>query len=685
MVPQILQLPNELLTRILLYLDLPSLKAIEEVDPGFAALAQTPTLRKHYVTTMAQLRCTSNGDVSIDDLLSQVEAAESAWKAFQPVCTLRRSIPPDTAGLYELSGGYIFFGKGEQRQEIYHMPLPTPDAPDPEWSLLNIGQYIIDFALSLYEHGLLVAVTSRPDTSASSSSGAGRSGDLLEIRLLDFPSGRPHSSAQQNPLPLLKTPRAGRPPLLGIEIVGDTMVIAAHYPRVRTPGIPTPPSTLSLYNWKEGTLKMTYEGAPDSYTTFIFLTEDLILVPNTTNRTFEYWRISTTDPKRPAPAAILHLPPLRPRAKVFDIQCRAEPNPRADVPRTFPDPPKENDKGSDYKGKSRATRTEPPFHPVSEEALCIFQVVIFREDHDEENEDDEEDEDEDDINGASETLVLVHRSAFVRVFEQLIKADSAKPTAQASADPSEPTSSPAEAAGPSIAPSDSAATLPSRPWSEWGPPVSRWLDFSRNNHNWITTSCGQRMVSTVSPLFQSLWDDGLVDLYDFNPHAVEAARKEEAAQQARRVGTRAELQALLNTRLQMFAPAEGVEGWLGVEVAQTPTASNEAIEGSNIAEDQGWEEDGDGDQDSLDLSHSEEGSLDAVSDFMRRNPGVTYVQEANKLPTLFAGKLDSQLPCVVTHSPRHFFYSGVMMDHRRIIGTVPSADGNQDLEIQCFY
>ena len=73
------------------------------------------------------------------------------------------------------------------------------------------------------------------------------------------------------------------------------------------------------------------------------------------------------------------------------------------------------------------------------------------------------------------------------------------------------------------------------------------------------------------------------------------------------------------------------------------------------------------------MSHSEEGSLDAVSDFMRRNPGVTYVQEANKLPTLFAGKLDSQLPCVVTHSPRHFFYSGVMMDHRRIIGTVVSA------------
>lgn len=147
MVPQIFQLPNELLTRILLYLDLPSLKAIEEVDPGFAALAQTPTLRKHYVTTMAQLRCTSGGDVSIDDVLLQVEAAESAWKAFKPVCTLRRSIPPDTAGLYELSGGYIFFGKGDQRQEIYHMPLPTPDAPDPEWSLLNIGQYIIDFAL----------------------------------------------------------------------------------------------------------------------------------------------------------------------------------------------------------------------------------------------------------------------------------------------------------------------------------------------------------------------------------------------------------------------------------------------------------------------------------------------------------------------------------------------------------
>ncbi|KAI5891449.1 uncharacterized protein SCHCODRAFT_02544774 [Schizophyllum commune H4-8] len=681
MVPQIFQLPIELLTRILLYLDPSSLEAVEEADPRFAAIAQTPTLLKHYATSVAQLRCTSDGDMTIDDLLSQVEAAGSAWRDLKSVCTLRRSVPPDTAGLYELSGGYIFFGKGEQRRGIYFMPLPTPQDPDPEWSLLNIGEYIIDFALSLYEHSLLVAVTSRPDTSASSSSGAGRSGDLLEIRLLEFPSGRPHPLAQQNPIPLLKTPRRNRPPLLGIEIVGDTMVIAAHYPRVRTSGAPIPPSTLNFYNWKEGTLKMTYESGPDSYTTFVFLTEDLILVPNTASRTLEYWRISTTDPKRPAPAAILHLPPLRPRAKVFDIQCRAEPNPRADVPRTFPDPPKKGACNNEQKGKSRMTRTEPPFYPASEEALCIFQVVVLREDHVQENEDAEEDEDEDEINGASENLVLVvHRSAFVKIFEQLMKESIAGNGAH----PTESTSLPADSADPSTTPSDSTSSLPSLPWSDWGPPVSRWLDFSRNNHNWITTSCGQRMVATASPLFQSLWDDGLVNLYDFNPYAVEAARKEEAAQQARRAGTPAENQALMNTRLQMFAPAEGLEQWPGVQVVQTPTVSNEAIEGSNIAEDQGWEEDGDGDH-SLDLSHSDEGSLDAVSDFMRRNPGVTYVQEANKLPTLFAGKLDSQLPCVVTHSPRHLFYSGVMMDHRRIIGTVPSADGNQDLDIQCFY
>ncbi|KAL1741631.1 hypothetical protein HDZ31DRAFT_84704 [Schizophyllum fasciatum] len=642
----ILDLPIELLVRIALFADLRSWSALACANRRFFAIAQTPTLRRHHTLLATGMRDTSHGAVPADALVAQVQAADGAWGAFQPAFTVARPIPHDTAGLYELSGGYLFFGTAGHRQSIYYMPLPTPEMKNPEWSLLNLGEYVVDFALSLYEHNLIVAVTSRPDWDDPEST-------ALEIRLLDFPSGRPHPLARQERIFLLKTPRAKPLPFLGIEVVGDTMAVATHYSRFRSFGNGQhPPSTISFWDWKEGTQFVRAEGAPFSYTTFIFLTEDLLLVPNATLGTFEYWRISTTDPKRPAPAAILHLPPLKAHVRILDMACRAEPNPRADAPRAFFGASGSHDQKADAhaqeKGKARAAGpAEPPFYPAAEDAICVFQVHLTRALPGEE----ESDEDEDEEGRVGNRLVLVvHRSAFVRIFEELMARDAAFAKGSDAQGRSNAQGPGAEGASQHDVDDGGAAEPPSLSWAEWGPPVSRWLNHEECNLNWITTSCGQRMAATLSPFYQSVYRDGLVDLYDFNPHAVERARR--------------------NLRK---------EGMASAERKASEGKKDEADKPENVVEEATGMEEGD-----LEDGIEQVQFDDDLEPSFERN-SETIVCETSTMHTLFEGPLESRLPYVLTRSSRHLYLSGVMLDHRRVIGTTESGVNGTILTVQCFY
>ena len=72
---------------------------------------------------------------------------------------------------------------------------------------------------------------------------------------------------------------------------------------------------------------------------------------------------------------------LRTGVEYLDLACRAEPNPRADVPRAFPDaPPKGARRSSVAEQTSTADtgRTEPSFYPAAEDAICVFQVHLMR-------------------------------------------------------------------------------------------------------------------------------------------------------------------------------------------------------------------------------------------------------------------------------------------------------------------
>ncbi|KAL1721561.1 hypothetical protein EV715DRAFT_288303 [Schizophyllum commune] len=675
---QLLDLPVELLIRVMFYLDMQSLKAVARVNRQLAVVASAPVLKKHYAMITTGMRDASDSTVPPDDVLDELNAYEYAWRHYKPLCSVTCSVPRNTVGLYELSGGYMFLGAAGRRA-LHYMPLPMPSHPTPQWSLLTIGENIVDFALALYEHNLVVAVTSHPD---------GQEGrDVLEIRLIDFPSGRPHPLAKQDRIFLCTSPADRHHPFLGIEVVGDTMIIATHYSRFDDDNMT---STLSFWDWKQGVKKMSFDAPKSSYTTFIFLTEDIVLVPNATNGTLEYWRISTTDTRHPAPLAVLHLPPLRTGVEYLDLACRAEPNPRADVPRAFPDAPPKGARRSSVAEQTTAAdtgRTEPSFYPAAEDAICVFQVHLMRV----MNEANQEMILQDGLPPINHLVLVVHRSAFTEILERLLrelkgaKSDAgSSPEADARSTSESPASSTEPPSSPSTGPTP--AEPPSLPWSEWGPPVSRWLDYARVNYNWITTSCGQRMVATPAPEVQFREGAGFVDVYDFNPYTVEKMRE---------VRRRKEEEARLRAEAIAWRKYEmRKEGWteeMSFDV-RMPGGSAGAMRRGSVEATVNQLNHEHNDQESpamrairlglpqFDLIMGEDSDSDDEEE--PANAGPVLVDEPSRMRTLFEGRLESQLPYIKTRSPNPPFYSGVMADHRRIIGM--KQDGGREIEVSCF-
>ena len=143
---QLLDLPVELLIRVLFYLDMQSLKAVARVNRQLAVVASAPVLKKHYAMITTGMRDASDSTVPPDDVLDELNAYEYAWRHYKPLCSVTCSVPRNTVGLYELSGGYMFLGAAGRRA-LHYMPLPMPSYPTPQWSLLTIGENIVDFAL----------------------------------------------------------------------------------------------------------------------------------------------------------------------------------------------------------------------------------------------------------------------------------------------------------------------------------------------------------------------------------------------------------------------------------------------------------------------------------------------------------------------------------------------------------
>ncbi|KAJ7715440.1 hypothetical protein DFH07DRAFT_785606 [Mycena maculata] len=300
-----------------------------------AAAREGPCLRQEYRLVELQYRMALNTAGYADnqestmlfvDRIAALRTKEAAFGEFK--FSWRRHIPVTFAatGLYELSAGIYFLGESS-RQALRYIQLPsepdTYDALPVDWERIALrsrnNTVIIDFGLAIQEHDLIVFATftptpgqQLPTTTSPNTEG------LVKLEFLSMSTHQAHPEAS-GPIEV-ETSRWGLPNII-LEVVGDHLVFVVRHGRAV---VDPPPDNVYVYKWRTRNLIKHITAAPHTYFGAVFLTPEVVVLPNTTAASLELWRITSAESQ---PALTLHLPSILPHARLRIFAARGEPNP----------------------------------------------------------------------------------------------------------------------------------------------------------------------------------------------------------------------------------------------------------------------------------------------------------------------------------------------------------------------
>lgn len=154
------------------------------------------------------------------------------------------------------------------------------------------------------------------------------------VKLEFFTVSAPHVAhpEAQGPITVENTRGAGKPNVT-IEIVGEHLLFILVY--AFSPGRARGLDSVYLFEWKTGKLKWKNTAESGTYYGGVFLSPEVIMLPNTIAARLELW---STAPEQKAPILMLHLPRLLPGRSIRTITARGEPNPQGTFrkPRRMP-------------------------------------------------------------------------------------------------------------------------------------------------------------------------------------------------------------------------------------------------------------------------------------------------------------------------------------------------------------
>ena len=524
-----LRLPPEVISRILISLSPRDIISCRRTCRTLYYLCNDPLLR--YLVQME--RSAVNDEIrpglSYPERLRILEKREEAWATLDFGRTVHVTVPFNSTGTYDFTSGTLFLGTNSYRSDrqltfgYSYFPLPSlSDVQDQklDWKEFSLGIQIMDVGLAVHEHDLLAALTAcvfSPSSCHTKGRLWNRTADedgssdedkdmTLEIRLLEFSTGRPHSLAEEPIIFIIrKNMRLGPCDVL-IEIVGDFLALLITFPWSRSEN----EDEFFLVRWKKGETHRV--SAPKSYhistlllmlyvefqfstwrtsPCFSFLSQDTLVFPNLIQNTLELVKIvidsDDDDAPRLVPLCMLNLPPLTGRASIVRLSCRAEPNPIGSGALAMPAP------------------SRRPFRDKAEDAIMLFSILIENVPP----------------SGEQSHFPLSHPFTFI-VHRRALAAHI-----------------PAEHWGcapyccPSIVPAR-LGELVQVPWDAWGVAATRWFEGGYAWMRWITTTAGQRAVT--------MEDDAPTPIIvqDFNPYAVNAARARAAAAATAAAGSAAQ-------------------------------------------------------------------------------------------------------------------------------------------------
>lgn len=167
-----------------------------------------------------------------------------------------------------------------------------------------------------------------------------------------------------------------------------------------------------------------------AYSDPVFISPETLFVPNDTQAHLEVWKIPKEVDHVPYQTLHLCLPSLSEEEFIFGATCRSAPNPYIhDMPYA---PPR-------------------PFHTSADNAIIAISLRFTP-------------------SGLISAL-FIHRGSLLDIITKFSHANTPSTQAPASGTPRD---------------------VVSIPWSEWGPPISRWLDISGTAFVWALAPAGLR-------------------------------------------------------------------------------------------------------------------------------------------------------------------------------------------------
>ncbi|KAJ3787498.1 hypothetical protein GGU11DRAFT_716906 [Lentinula aff. detonsa] len=318
---QLTDLPTEILVLILSHLPAPDLLACNTLNHSiYTVISNCVFLQYSIELYKACALDNKNCTLSYSEKLAMLQQREEAWSNCKP--SFHRVVPLNfTPGsVYDFSSSVYLLGD-HTRLRLHHLHLPHHAGQAPQWYLFpsDDNRHIVDFGLNLHEHDLIALVTAELRVSSSSTS----SMLSIDLSLRQFSTGQYHPSAKVPSIHVMVSELRWGSPSINLEIVGKYLALVTTFWRNANSKC-----TLTVYEWQTGKVVMDINGNPESYSGVVFISEDIILLPNTETRALELWKIPGPNEHPPsAPLRQLALPRLMPQNILRFISCRGEPNP----------------------------------------------------------------------------------------------------------------------------------------------------------------------------------------------------------------------------------------------------------------------------------------------------------------------------------------------------------------------
>ncbi|KZV88368.1 hypothetical protein EXIGLDRAFT_722751 [Exidia glandulosa HHB12029] len=333
-------LPPELIIQILDSADVPSLLHCSAVCRRFRDIVSASSAMRYRVALLVAGLEDAGGPSSVSDRLRALQLREASWRNFHYRNRVTREIGPGAyRPCYDLHGGVFFVGRRTGPnlpiRMLSWLPLPStrdPPGVPPTWRSVPLDISIDDFALDLHQDLVVLVEMLLPGTTT------------LQVHLRAFQTLQPHPRAAAGLLTAECDPVSVNSTIV-IDLTGCLLGLLFNYDHTGF----TDKDALTVWDWTTGQMLCRLQNSHSKLTSFLFLAEDMFLVPNVGDSTIEVYRRNDQTFEL---AATFDLPPQADGCTLHNANSR-------------------------YKSRGVFRPSSPPSAPASEDACMPTERTFY--------------------------------------------------------------------------------------------------------------------------------------------------------------------------------------------------------------------------------------------------------------------------------------------------------------------